>query len=154
MLLALAIGLKIMQSAHPAQVLPTGFPASSIPPLESYCPPESSGFNLSTVEGLIHPVTDWKHLDRNFILYVVENRRTLHIHPCLRPRFEFNLRPKHGGYRALLVRGACRRRAICRCTARVFTVTDVCLRVPIYQINISTKTVALGPYFGTIKLER
>jgi len=71
--------------------------------------------------------------------------------PYLRPRCKFYRRPKHGGYRALLVRRGCRRR--CRCTTRVFTgtITNVCLRV---SINILTETVALRPYFGTIKLDR
>jgi len=43
---------------YPEQTLSLGLPTPSAPPLESYCPPISSLFNLSTVSGRMHPVTE------------------------------------------------------------------------------------------------
>jgi len=64
---------------YPVHTLPTGFPVPSDPPLESYCPPASLGLILSSVSGLIHPVTTINHFASRSLHYISFKREYTNV---------------------------------------------------------------------------
>lgn len=121
-------------STNPVHLEYWGFPWPPSPPLESYWPPESSGFRRSSVSGRMHPVTAMKRVWRNGERWKRTLNKARSWWTCAAD--VVHVTPEARGNYSLWLIGVCCFRTVGLHASRSFTVSNVRMCIPVVTESV------------------